>query len=83
MRTTLSLDDDVAAQLEAWRTERDLSFKEAVNAALRRGLSELSRKRTRKPFRTKPIDMGHCRFANLDNVWEVLDEVENAGSVHR
>jgi hypothetical protein len=78
MRTTLSLDDDVAAQLEAWRAKQNLSFKDAVNSALRRGLDELSRPKARKAFRTKPIDMGLCRLPNLDNVWEVLDEVENA-----
>jgi hypothetical protein len=77
MRTTLSLDDDVAVQLEAWRAKQNLTFKEAVNTALRRGLNELSRPKTRKPFRTKAIDMGRCRLANLDNIWEVLDEVEN------
>jgi hypothetical protein len=80
MRTTLSLDDDVAAQLEAWRTKQNLTFKQAVNSALRRGLNELSRPRSRGAFRTKPIDMGACRLGNLDNVWEVLDEAENPGS---
>ena len=77
MRTTLSLDDDVSAQLEAWRAKQKLTFKAAVNSVLRRGLSELSRPKARRPFRTKPIDMGTCRLASLDNVWEVLDEVEN------
>lgn len=77
MRTTLSLDDDVAAQLEALRARENLTFKEAVNSALRRGLSEVSRPKTRKTFRTKPVDMGACRFANLDNIWEVLDEAES------
>lgn len=77
MRTTLSLDDDVAAQLEAWRVKQNLSFKQAVNSALRRGLSELSRPKARKIFRTKPIDMGSCRLANLDNIWEVVDEMES------
>jgi hypothetical protein len=80
MRTTLSLDDDVAAQLEGWRVKQNLTFKQAVNTALRRGLNELSRAKGRKPFRTKPIDMGRCGLANLDNVWEVLDELENAES---
>jgi hypothetical protein len=80
MRTTLSLDDDVAAQLEAWRGKQNLSFKQAVNTILRRGLSELSRPKARKPFRTQPTDMGPCRFASLDNIWEVLDEAENAGT---
>jgi len=80
MRTTLSLDDDVAAQLEAWRAKQKLSFKQAVNSALRRGLNELTRPKPRKPFRTKPLDMGACRVGSLDNVWDVLDEVENSGS---
>jgi hypothetical protein len=80
MRTTLSLDDDVSAQLEVWRAKQNLTFKQAVNSALRRGLSELSRPKARKPFRTKPIDMGPCRLGSLDNIWEVLDEVENGGS---
>jgi hypothetical protein len=79
MRTTLSLDDDVAAQLEAWRAKQNLTFKQAVNSALRRGLNELSRPKARRVFRTKPIDMGACRLANLDNIWEVLDELENPG----
>ena len=84
MRTTLSLDDDVSAQLEAWRAKQNLSFKQAVNSALRRGLNELSRpKARRRPFRTRPIDMGPCLLANLDNTWEVLDEVENAGAAAR
>ena len=80
MRTTLSLDDDVASQLEAWRAKQNLTFKQAVNSALRRGLSEISRPAARKPFRTKPIDMGPCRLPNLDNIWEVLDELEHPES---
>jgi len=83
MRTTLSLDDDVAAQLEAWRAKQNLSFKQALNSALRRGLTEMNRPKARKPFRTKPIDMGPCRLPNLDNIWEVLDEVENPESTRR
>jgi hypothetical protein len=80
VRTTLSLDDDVSAQLEAWRAKHNLTFKQAVNSALRRGLVELSRPKARSPFRTKAIDMGPCRLPNLDNIWEVLDEVENGRS---
>jgi len=80
MRTTLTLDDDVAAQLEAFRAKEDLTLKQAVNSALRRGLMELSRSRVRKPFRTKPIDMGRCRIPNLDNIAEVLAELDNESS---
>ena len=43
MRTTLSLDDDVAAQLEAWRAKEKLGLKEAVNRALRQGLADVAK----------------------------------------
>ncbi|MGE0393765.1 MAG: ribbon-helix-helix protein, CopG family [Vicinamibacterales bacterium] len=39
MRTTLTLDPDVAARLKKLVDDGGLSFKEAVNDALRRGLT--------------------------------------------
>ena len=42
MRTTLSLDKDVAAQLERLRKKVDAPFKDIVNEALRLGLREMS-----------------------------------------
>jgi Arc/MetJ family transcription regulator len=41
MRTTLTLDDDVAQKLADLAKESDVSFKVIVNDALRRGLGEL------------------------------------------
>jgi hypothetical protein len=38
MRTTVTLDEDVAAQLRRVMRERDLTFKDAINTALRAGL---------------------------------------------
>jgi hypothetical protein len=38
MRTTVTLDDDVVAGLRAMMRERGLSFKEALNSAVRSGL---------------------------------------------
>jgi hypothetical protein len=46
MRTTITLDDDVAARLERLQRERGISFKEAVNATLRLGLAGGSSPRT-------------------------------------
>lgn len=40
MRTTITLDPDVADRLHALARERRISFKQAVNAILRRGLHE-------------------------------------------
>jgi hypothetical protein len=78
MRTTLSLDDDVAALLEQLRNARNATFKQVVNDALREGLARLSSPPETRPFRTQPVDLGSCCFPNLDNVWEILDEVERS-----
>jgi hypothetical protein len=80
MRTTLSLDDDVAALLEQVRKARDTTFKQIVNDALREGLARLSSPSEAKPFRTEPVDLGNCYYPDLDNVWEVLGEVEDSRS---
>jgi hypothetical protein len=80
MRTTLSLDDDVAALLEQVRKARDATFKQVVNAALREGLARLSSPAEPHPFRTRPVDLGNCNYPNLDNVWDVLDEGEPSRS---
>jgi hypothetical protein len=39
MRTTVTLDPDVAAKLKAWAHRQQVSFKEALNTVIRRGLS--------------------------------------------
>lgn len=51
MRTTLTLDDDVAVQLDRLQREREQSLKDIVNDALRRGLRAMQmRPKTRKHF---------------------------------
>jgi Arc/MetJ-type ribon-helix-helix transcriptional regulator len=72
MRTTLSLDDDVAAALERLRKGRDASLKEVVNEALRQGLRQMDRKQRRSRFRTRTVDLGRCRIGSLDDVAEAL-----------
>ncbi len=77
MRTTLSLDDDVAALLERVRKARKGSLKQVVNAALREGLVRIATpSRPRRAFRTKTVNLGRCYLPNLDNVSEVLAIVE-------
>ncbi|MHB1846087.1 MAG: ribbon-helix-helix domain-containing protein, partial [Deltaproteobacteria bacterium] len=51
VRTTLTLDDDVAAKLEKLARRRRLSFKEVVNATLRRGLGAQAAEPAGVPFR--------------------------------
>jgi hypothetical protein len=77
MRTTITLDDDVAAQLKELRRGR--SFKELVNETLRRGLEALSSEGDRAPvYRIRPVK-GRPRRSDLDNVAELIAETESDG----
>ncbi len=80
MRTTLTIDDDVAVQLERLRRSRDVSLKDLVNDVLRRGLREMSgRPKKREPFRTQAIDGVKPLLDNVDNVAEILAYAEGEG----
>ncbi len=75
MRTTLSLDDDIAAMLERLRKERDIGLKELVNEALRDALTRMSGGGAPRPgrrFRTRSVDLGRCSLPSLDDVSEAL-----------
>jgi hypothetical protein len=73
MRTTLTLDDDVAAALERLRKSRDASLKQLVNEALRRGLEEMrSRPKRREPLQTRSVALGRVRVASIDDIGEAL-----------
>jgi hypothetical protein len=77
MRTTLTLDDDVAAALERLRRSREASLKDLVNEALRRGLREMNARPKRgEPFRTRGVALGRLRVGSIDNVAEALAVAE-------
>jgi hypothetical protein len=77
MRTTLTIDDDVAAALERLRKSRDATLKEVINDLLRQGLRETSaRTRQRKPYRTRVVHLGASKIGSLDNIGEVLALIE-------
>ncbi len=77
MRTTLTLDDDVAALLKRLAAREKGSFKDLVNQALRLGLGALTTRQPRpRPFRTTGFDLGPSLVGSLDNVEEVLARVE-------
>lgn len=74
MRTTITLDKDVAARLEQLRKNRP--FKELVNEALRKGLEALEPPDgDMPPYRVQPVE-GKPRRVDLDNVSQVLAELE-------
>lgn len=78
MRTTVTLEPDVARRLrEVGRMEK-MSFKEALNTTLRRGLDQMSVKPKAKPFQTVLEDMGMLPHLNYDNIGDLLELAEKA-----
>lgn len=75
MRTTITLDADVEALLEKLIVERSLSFKQAVNFAIREGLS--SHKPQRTPFIQPVFDLGECRIPGNWSAQALSDAFED------
>ena len=77
MRTTITLDDDVAVMLQRLQEGEKKPFKQIVNEILRMGL--LQKKSSAKPeknYSTPELSAGKCRFADLDNTAEILAVAE-------
>ena len=73
MRTTVTLDDDVAARLLRLQETQKKSFKALLNQALRAGLKQMaSSAPRRKKYETQTVDLGRCLVGNLDDVAEAL-----------
>jgi hypothetical protein len=68
MRTTVTLDDDVAAAVKRLQRERGVGVSEAVNGLARAGLTVRSR---RPPFRQRSASIGLT--VDVTNVAEALD----------
>jgi hypothetical protein len=81
MRTTLTLEKDVAARLGQLVRRRKRPFKAVVNEVLRAGLAALDQPRQARPFQTTGFDLGPSLVGSLDDVEGVLARVE--GESHR
>jgi hypothetical protein len=79
MRTTITLEPDVEALLKKRMTERGLSFKQAVNDALRDALTDASR---RKPYRMKTYSMGVPKV-DLTHALRLAGELEDEEIVRK
>jgi metal-responsive CopG/Arc/MetJ family transcriptional regulator len=71
MRTTVTLDDDVAAAVERLRRDRSIGLSEAINELVRAGLTV---KRPRKPFRQQSANI--VFKVDVTNVAEALELLE-------
>lgn len=77
MRTTLTLDDDVAMRLEAAQRRKGLSFKEIVNVTLRYGLEAQEMEgQGIEPFVVEARPLGLKTGLNYANTGELLDQLE-------
>lgn len=78
MRTTLTLDDDVAHQLRELARQRGASFKEVVNDTLRAGLQRGRKPATRlPPFRVVPKACGFRSGVDVLRLNQLNDELES------
>ncbi|MGA2499126.1 MAG: DUF2191 domain-containing protein [Tepidisphaeraceae bacterium] len=74
MRTTLTIDDDIAIRLERLRKAKGASLKSVVNAALRAGVQQLAaaRKTPAKTYSMPSVSLGGCRIGSLVSVSDAL-----------
>jgi hypothetical protein len=75
MRTTLTLDPDVARLVKEKRAEKHTTLKQTVNDALRRGLST-EPKRPRKPFRVIARSLGLRPGIDPRKMNQLADDLE-------
>ncbi|MGH8774466.1 MAG: CopG family transcriptional regulator [Jiangellaceae bacterium] len=78
MRTTVRLDDNVAAAAEQLRRQRQIGLSEAVNELARAGLR--ARPSARKPFVQRSRDVGlRIEVSNVAEALDRLDDTERDG----
>ena len=76
MRTTLTLDPDVALKLKRKMAEQKMTLKDAVNQALRVGLAAKDAP-ARVPFKVIPFDLGFLPGIDQDKLGQLDDRLES------
>ena len=75
MRTTLTLDDDLAGLLKQRARELGIPFTEAVNRTIRAGLGEASATRRHPAPKTISHSFGFRPGIDLDKLGQLADEL--------
>lgn len=74
MRTTVTLDDDVAAEVERLRRESGMGLSEALNELARVGVGARRGRRTPETFHQQTAKVGlRVDVGNIGEVLETLD----------
>jgi hypothetical protein len=75
MRTTLTLDPDVAERIRQETASGRVSLKQVVNEGLRRGLV-MKQAPARKPFRVRPHFSAYQPGVDRGKLTQLLDELD-------
>jgi hypothetical protein len=76
MRTTLTIDDDLAGLLKQRARELGVPFKEVVNRTIRAGLGEATTLRRGAAPKTVPHSFGFRPGIDVDKLGQLADELE-------
>lgn len=83
MRTTITIEDDIAIRLTELQKSKGISFKEAVNLLLKKGLAAEEMPPKIKPFKVKARSLGKPLIdVNFDKTSEVLDKLDELEGVY-
>lgn len=78
MRTTLTIDDDIARQLREIVHRSGKPFKNVVNEALRAGIENNRIADVSRPYRLEPVAMGEVTSPyDLDKALQLADRLED------
>jgi hypothetical protein len=78
MRTTLTIDDDIARQLREIVHRSGKPFKNVVNEALRAGMENNRIADVSRPYRLEPVAMGEVTGPyDLDKALQLADRLED------
>jgi plasmid stability protein len=84
MRTTLTIDDDLARRLKQRAVDTGRAFKDVVNEALRSGLEQASMKPARRTYRADPVALGRpARGVDLDKALQLAGRLEDEELVRK
>jgi hypothetical protein len=81
MRTTLTLDEDIATKLRSETQKSGKPFKQVVNETLREGLLAKRTGKRLPPFKVKTRRLGLRPGLSYDCIGKLLEEIE--GPLHR
>jgi hypothetical protein len=79
VRTTLTIDDDLAILVEEETRRTGESFKGTINRLLRRGLTAPAESTERKPFVVTPLPLSLPPGMSYDNIEGLIEALEHPG----